>query len=98
LVGFGQRMQVLLGGLDGACPSRSITDLRSEPPANSQEAWACRRSCIRTSKSTADALTAGCQIRVRKVVAAEAAGFEVLGDGVDPVLPDGEVPASLSLG
>ena len=30
--------------------------------------WAWRRSCMRTSKSTPGALTAGCQTRVRKVL------------------------------
>src|SRR3954449_10801384 len=44
-----------------------MTDLRSEPPASSQEAWTWRRSWTRTSKSTPEALTAGSQIRVRKV-------------------------------
>ena len=51
-----------------AWPMRSITDLRSEPSASSHEGWACRRSCIRTGKSTPLALTAGSQIRVRKVL------------------------------
>ena len=50
-----------------AWPMRSMTDLRSEPPARSQEAWAWRRSWMRTSKSTPEALTAGRQTRVRKV-------------------------------
>jgi len=45
-----------------------MTEARSEPPASSQEAWACRRSCIRTLKETPLALTAGCQIRVRNVL------------------------------
>src|SRR6266540_1918013 len=50
-----------------AWPIRSITLLRSDPPASSQEAWAWRRSWTRTSKSTPDAATADRQTRVRKV-------------------------------
>src|SRR5680860_1440929 len=46
---------------------RSITALRSDPPASSQEAWAWRRSWTRTWKSTPDEATAGRQMRVRKV-------------------------------
>lgn len=42
-----------------ACPIRSMTLLRSEPPVRSQDAWACRRSCMRTLKSMPDAWTAG---------------------------------------
>ena len=34
-----------------AWPMRSMTVLRSAPPASSQEAWAWRRSCMRTLKS-----------------------------------------------
>lgn len=51
-----------------AWPMRSITLLRSEPPASSHEACAWRRSCIRTGKSMPLALTAGSHTRVRKVL------------------------------
>jgi hypothetical protein len=44
-----------------------MTDLRSEPPERSQEAWAWRRSWTRTPKSTPQAVLAGSQTRVRKV-------------------------------
>ena len=45
---------------------RSMTDLRSAPPASSQVAWAWRRS--RTPTSMPEALMAGSQMRVRKVL------------------------------
>ena len=51
-----------------AWPMRSMTDFRSDPPARSQEAWACRRSWTRTRTSTPEFLTAGRQTRVRKVL------------------------------
>jgi hypothetical protein len=38
-----------------------MTDLRSEPPARGQEAWAWRRSWTRTLRSTPEALMAGSQ-------------------------------------
>ena len=86
-------------------PMRSITDLRSAPPASSQEAWAWRRSWTRTAKPMPLALTAGSQMRVRKVlreigVPALVAnsrssrpmpvGADVFGDGVEPFLADAE--------
>src|SRR5262245_30356141 len=56
-----------------------MTEARSEPPASSQDAWAWRRSCIRALNPTPEALTAGCQMRVRKV-------FREGGGLGDPVL------------
>src|SRR5665647_2935505 len=50
-----------------AWPMRSMTDLRSAPPARSQEAWAWRRSCMRTWKSMPERCTAGFQYRVLNV-------------------------------
>ena len=86
-----------------AWPSRSITLLRSEPPARSQEAWAWRRSWMPTLKSMPVALTAGSRTWVRKllreigvptfggeeqVVASDLLGVDVLGHRVEPVLAD----------
>src|SRR5450756_3066651 len=51
-----------------AWPMRSMTDLRSAPPARSQEAWAWRRSWTRTWKSMPERCRAGSQTRVRKVL------------------------------
>jgi len=51
-----------------AWPRRSMTDLRSEPPASNYEAWACRRSWMRTLKSIPLVRTAGYQTRVREVL------------------------------
>ena len=53
---------------------RSMTERRSDPPASSQDAWAWRRSWMRTLKSTPLALTAGVQMRLRKVLRERGAG------------------------
>ena len=42
--------------------------LRSAPPARSQEAWACRRSCIRMVRGSPAACRAGRQVRVQRVL------------------------------
>jgi hypothetical protein len=47
------------------CPSRCRTTWRSVPPASSQEACACRRSCMRTQISRSAAFRAGNQTLVR---------------------------------
>ena len=48
------------------CPIRSITPLRSAPPARSHDACACRRPSTRTPTLMPDALIAGSPTRVRK--------------------------------
>jgi hypothetical protein len=73
LVGFWERVEVLLGGLDlgVAHPllhGSEVGAFGQEPGARSQEAWAWRRSWMRTGKSTPLAVTAGIQTRVRKVL------------------------------
>ena len=96
-----------------AWPIRSITDLRSEPPASSQEAWAWRRSWTRTSKSTPEAFDGGqpdagaegvprdrraVAGREQQIVRTEVPGGDRFGELVNQVGGRPIVRASLSLG
>ena len=67
-VGFGQRVQVLLGGLNLGVAHAFHDELEVGAFGEQPGGVAWRSSCIRTGKSTPLALTAGSQTRVRNVL------------------------------
>ena len=66
--GVRKRVQVLLSGLDLTVAHAIHDRLQSAPPASSQDACACRRSCIRTWKPRSARSRAGSHTLVRNVL------------------------------
>jgi hypothetical protein len=58
-------VEVLLGGAEAAVAEALFDDLEAAPPARSQEAWAWRRSWIRTRPTRPADFTAGYHMVLR---------------------------------